>query len=253
MLAGREFYVTGESYAGVYIPAVSLHLMDLLQQGAASPFNGLGFNFQGFSIGNGLLAWRWDDATSIDFFYFHGIISYNSWNDFKSSCCDPPGDVSCQIVESRACYQLEYDIQSLYYDAMYYGHSDIYNVYQQCYELSDDSGFPLAASFLNSTKAGKAQYTRDRMARMRTQMALRQSRGRSSKKPAQRDSSSAGNITTGPAIAYGQHLLLNYGSNDEAGGYPCSGGDVTNAYLQQRYVREALHVPDYVQDWTACA
>ncbi len=57
---GREFYITGESYAGVYIPVVTKRLMDQLQRGSKGTFAGVGMNFKGFAIGNGYFSVKWD-------------------------------------------------------------------------------------------------------------------------------------------------------------------------------------------------
>jgi cathepsin A (carboxypeptidase C) len=42
---GRDFYVTGESYAGHYIPAISYYVVNNMTD--------LNMNFKGMAIGNG--------------------------------------------------------------------------------------------------------------------------------------------------------------------------------------------------------
>lgn len=49
-MADRDFYVTGESYAGHYVPAVSNRLFHEMSK----PGAGKKINFKGFAIGNGL-------------------------------------------------------------------------------------------------------------------------------------------------------------------------------------------------------
>jgi len=44
---GRDFFITGESYAGHYIPAIAYHFVEEVPAGA------LGLNFKGIAIGNG--------------------------------------------------------------------------------------------------------------------------------------------------------------------------------------------------------
>jgi len=44
---GRDFYITGESYAGHYIPALAYHFVKEIPPGS------LGMNFKGIAIGNG--------------------------------------------------------------------------------------------------------------------------------------------------------------------------------------------------------
>jgi hypothetical protein len=237
MLAGREFYITGESWGGVYIPVVSLHLMDLLQQGTASPFYGLGFNFQGFAIGNGAFAWRWDEATSVDFIYFRGITSYNAWNNYKASCLDrdPPGDVLCQLADNEACWHMLGNMNHLYFEAIINGHSDPYNLYQQCYELLEDTQFPFAntynATSLSSTPLMSQLFpekgrTSESWAEAKMHMVMQSKASRRRLSISRPDASGTGNganPTSSPA--FGQQLLFNYGSNDESAGYPCMGSD----------------------------
>jgi len=43
---GRDFYVTGESYAGHYIPAISYYIINNMT-------DTFGMNFKGMAIGNG--------------------------------------------------------------------------------------------------------------------------------------------------------------------------------------------------------
>jgi carboxypeptidase C (cathepsin A) len=49
-LQGRKFFVTGESFAGHYVPAVASHIFHATQSGEAQP----PINLQGLAIGNGL-------------------------------------------------------------------------------------------------------------------------------------------------------------------------------------------------------
>ncbi len=44
---GRDFFITGESYAGHYIPAIAYHFVKEIPAGS------LGLNFKGIAIGNG--------------------------------------------------------------------------------------------------------------------------------------------------------------------------------------------------------
>jgi len=47
-LQGKDFYITGESYAGHYIPAISHNFLFKNKEN-------LKFNFKGMAIGNGLV------------------------------------------------------------------------------------------------------------------------------------------------------------------------------------------------------
>lgn len=56
----RDFYVAGESYGGVYVPTLTLLLVQQLGQGAGGPFAGVTVNFKGMVVGNGYLSDKWD-------------------------------------------------------------------------------------------------------------------------------------------------------------------------------------------------
>ena len=59
-LKDRNFYITGESYAGIYIPTTTERLMDELVKPNNGSFSGLGINFRGFLIGNGCVSFTSD-------------------------------------------------------------------------------------------------------------------------------------------------------------------------------------------------
>ncbi|GMT33529.1 hypothetical protein PFISCL1PPCAC_28609, partial [Pristionchus fissidentatus] len=62
----RDFFVTGESYGGIYVP----QLVDALIKR-----NSVQLNLKGFAIGNGLMR-LWDSFNSdIDLMFYRGIIS----------------------------------------------------------------------------------------------------------------------------------------------------------------------------------
>lgn len=61
----NEFYITGESYAGVYVPTLAVRVLD-----GQSSFH---INFQGYAIGNGLSSYKLNDDSIIFFGYYHGL------------------------------------------------------------------------------------------------------------------------------------------------------------------------------------
>ncbi|XP_038610532.1 lysosomal protective protein-like isoform X2 [Tachyglossus aculeatus] len=75
--ASNDFYVFGESYAGVYIPSLSLRIVDGLAP----------INFKGFGVGNGVNNYQLNDETLIEFSYYHGIIGANLWASLNAHCC----------------------------------------------------------------------------------------------------------------------------------------------------------------------
>ena len=61
--SGREFFITGESYGGIYIPTLSVLVAD-----------DSSFNFQGYAIGNGLLSYTTNQDSLMFFGYYHALL-----------------------------------------------------------------------------------------------------------------------------------------------------------------------------------
>ncbi|DAZ96040.1 TPA: hypothetical protein N0F65_000035 [Lagenidium giganteum] len=81
-LQNRPFYITGESYAGIYIP----YLVDLLVN---SPIPGV--NLAGFAIGNPFTDNDIDGNAYMDYYYTHGLISLENYRDMQNFCGDQIG------------------------------------------------------------------------------------------------------------------------------------------------------------------
>ncbi|CAK4346177.1 unnamed protein product [Aphanomyces euteiches] len=75
----RDFYLTGESYAGVYIPYLAYKLV---KQPIAH------VKFTGFAIGNPFTDSKVDGGAKLDYLYSHGLISIESYQAVGAAC--PP-------------------------------------------------------------------------------------------------------------------------------------------------------------------
>ncbi|VDK17978.1 unnamed protein product [Anisakis simplex] len=64
----RPFYVSGESYAGVYIPTLVSLIIQMIQAGKAP-----GLNLAGVAIGNGKMSDKYQLNSVISLFYNHGM------------------------------------------------------------------------------------------------------------------------------------------------------------------------------------
>jgi len=78
---GRDFYITGESYAGHYIPAISAYIV---RQG------GLDLNFVGVGIGNGLVSAYYQYPQYAVFAYENDMIDEKFYTSLKTGfeMCD---------------------------------------------------------------------------------------------------------------------------------------------------------------------
>lgn len=78
-LKGRNFYVSGESYAGVYIPFLTKYILEDKEDDK--------INLKGVLIGNPLTYFDTDSERSmVEFGFWHGIISIETYESFKRNC-----------------------------------------------------------------------------------------------------------------------------------------------------------------------
>ncbi|KAJ0988748.1 hypothetical protein J5N97_007104 [Dioscorea zingiberensis] len=75
----RDLYITGESYAGHYVP-------QLAQQMVMYNKNDKIFNLKGIALGNPVLEFSTDFNSRAEFFWSHGLISDSTYNMFTSKC-----------------------------------------------------------------------------------------------------------------------------------------------------------------------
>ncbi|KAK6031797.1 serine carboxypeptidase, partial [Ostertagia ostertagi] len=84
---GRDTFITGESYAGVYIPTLAVKI---LEDKVNFP------NFKGIAIGNGALNFLHNYDTMFALYYYHGLVRDELYLNFSSTCCG--GNIeSCDI------------------------------------------------------------------------------------------------------------------------------------------------------------
>ncbi|KAJ3594059.1 hypothetical protein NHX12_006391 [Muraenolepis orangiensis] len=83
----NEFYITGESYGGIYVPTLSYRVAS----GTAK------INLKGFAVGNGLGSFALNDQSLIYFGYYHGLFGEDLWQDLNTNCCD---EKSCNFYNT---------------------------------------------------------------------------------------------------------------------------------------------------------
>ncbi|XP_064477215.1 lysosomal protective protein-like isoform X1 [Ornithodoros turicata] len=74
---GNEFYATGESYAGVYVPMLVQRILD----------GDNDINLKGYAIGNGYLDKGKLAHSKLYFGYYHGLWSSRLWRSMITHCC----------------------------------------------------------------------------------------------------------------------------------------------------------------------
>lgn len=86
-LRGRPFYVSGESYAGVYIPFLATHALEDESEDK--------INLKGVLIGNGLTDFKVDSDNSMaEFGYARGLISEETYRGYERNCPHLPDEIN---------------------------------------------------------------------------------------------------------------------------------------------------------------
>jgi len=110
----NPFYISGESYAGVYVPSLAkLVLNGILDKSFVIPFRGV-------LVGNGVAnsVGVTDLNSYLPFIHGHGMVSTKLYNNVTAACTINPISPQCQILSSRAYSRMD-DI-------------NIYDVYGEC-------------------------------------------------------------------------------------------------------------------------
>ncbi|XP_062184138.1 serine carboxypeptidase-like 45 isoform X2 [Phragmites australis] len=76
---GRDLYITGESYAGHYVPQLGQRMVEFNKKEKL-------FNLKGIALGNPVLEFSTDFNSRAEFFWSHGLISDSTYDIFTSVC-----------------------------------------------------------------------------------------------------------------------------------------------------------------------
>ncbi|XP_041454871.1 lysosomal protective protein-like [Lytechinus variegatus] len=122
--ASNDFYVTGESYGGIYVPTLTHRILN----GNAT------INMKGFAVGNGITNFTTNSDSLVYFAYYHGLIGLDLWKSLNERCCDgtycvfsQSTDIECQTLVAEALnvvYDIGLNTYSLYLDC-YNGPSSV--------------------------------------------------------------------------------------------------------------------------------
>ena len=80
---GKDFYISGESYAGIYIPMLAYKIINYNKQVESS----VKINLKGILVGNGVADWNYDTSNAmIDFAFSHHLTSYEHRQELNKYC-----------------------------------------------------------------------------------------------------------------------------------------------------------------------
>jgi cathepsin A (carboxypeptidase C) len=116
----NDFFVTGESYAGIYVPTLSARIVDDEE-----------INFKGFAVGNAVTDDEVMDNAFVTFAHGRGLFGTDLWNELVEHCCVEGNSSNCQFYRStdalcRAAFRKVTNVQ-------WYMGLNPYDVYAECY------------------------------------------------------------------------------------------------------------------------
>ncbi|XP_068645712.1 serine carboxypeptidase-like 34 [Aristolochia californica] len=141
----HDFYLSGESYAGHYVPQLAEVILDENKKTRKDNY----INLKGFIIGNGWIDWETDQNGFVDYAWSHAMISDESHKEIKKKCnfsLSNPGQI---------CWDAMVPINDLF-DII-----DMYNIYSP---LCPDQNLTFSASMLSS-RALKLQHGKNNLSR----------------------------------------------------------------------------------------
>mmetsp|Transcript_9442 Transcript_9442/g.7211 ORF Transcript_9442/g.7211 Transcript_9442/m.7211 type:complete len:408 (-) Transcript_9442:33-1256(-) len=206
--ASHELYITGESYAGIYVP----YLFDLLATYVAGG-SAVIKNLKGFMVGNGCTNWNYDTTPAfVEMAYWHGMYDDALYKGIKDNGCESQFTRFAESISAR-CLEYLVEFERAVADI------NVYDVYGKCY-----SAYPTMSDTLVETADG--EYIPEKAKRF-------------------------------TARDYTPWLFQTEAFVDEEEKRlmdlpPCTFGGPIIDYLNSAAVREALHIPDDVQEWTLC-
>nr|XP_004663956.2 lysosomal protective protein isoform X1 [Jaculus jaculus] len=193
----NKLFLTGESYAGIYIPTLAVLVMQ-------DP----SMNLQGLAVGNGLSSYEQNDNSLVYFAYYHGLLGNRLWSLLQTHCCSHD---KCNFYDNKDpdC------VNNLLEVSRIVGKSglNIYNLYAPC-----AGGVP--SNFRDTDTLVVQDF---------------------------------GNIFTRLPLKreWYQTLLLRSGGKVHMDP-PCTNTTAASTYLNNPYVRKALHIPEQLPRWDMC-
>ncbi|XP_020106907.1 serine carboxypeptidase 1-like isoform X2 [Ananas comosus] len=210
----NPFYISGESYAGVYVPTLSYEVVKGIQEGAKPTLN-----FKGYMVGNGVSDTVFDGDALVPFAHGMGLISNDLFQEVYSACNGSywnPVNNNCLVLLSKVDWELD--------------NLNIYDILEPCFHspevrevLSEDSRLPSSFRKLGET---------DRPLPVRKRMF---GRAWPLRAPV-RD----GRVPTWPEL----------GSSS----VPCTDDEVATSWLNNEAVRSAIHAQprSLIGAWELC-
>lgn len=211
--ANRTFFITGESYGGVYVPMLAAQVVQDDE-----------INLAGIMVGNGLSSYDINDNSVMYFWYYHGLIGTNTWNRLVQECCGG-SHKDCNFIEgAKHSMMCRLDVQSVQ-TKVYTEGINMYNILSPCaggvssglrdnlYRMADDGRTIIHHDLGNLFRANKLMHQHRLFltsARMNSSMTVKLSP-------------------------------------------PCTNDTNIETYMNSAVVKKALHIAPHLPYWTLCS
>ncbi|WKX94761.1 hypothetical protein Q1695_011769 [Nippostrongylus brasiliensis] len=221
----NEFFVTGESYAGVYGPTLSERLVKMIDAGT------LVLNFKGMAIGNGILSEYLQTDSMIPLMYGRGFTGLDDWQSLENACTEGnsnPVYYDYSNTTNLICAGASRAQLSKFDEEVRTFRGDPYSIYQDCYLTPRTFG----------SESRKLQRIRNQALERRRSTVL------------------VDDVTTSQAQPLFSDNNANswYGSTDAFHGFPCFNDDAMPTYLNRPDVMEAIHAKlPHRRQWSDCS
>ena len=103
-LKDKDFYISGESYAGIYIPMLALEIINYNDKVSDDKK----INLKGILVGNGVADWNYDTTPAmIDFAFTHHLYSFEIRKEYVQYCVTTPIESKCNDIVEKILNLLE--------------------------------------------------------------------------------------------------------------------------------------------------
>jgi len=114
-LKQNDFYIAGESYAGIYVPTLASYILDYNSKKAVADQ----IKLKGILVGNGVTDWREQSEAIYDFAFTHALHSIETRDKYVKYCKTEFDEAPCNVIKA--------DIQHLLEGV------NLYDIYKMCY------------------------------------------------------------------------------------------------------------------------
>lgn len=118
----QEFFISGESYAGIYVPTLAYQILLWNNQTSQTA----PINLKGILVGNGVTDWYLDTNTVLPFFaWWHSLINETVWETWNNNSCHwQPGYP--EPASNDLCSDTYMQVISAFNDI------NVYDIYRPC-------------------------------------------------------------------------------------------------------------------------